>query len=79
MSDDRLRFAERRNMASDAQPYHGDATTQALPRPTGLTAAFTLKGVRQVKAITTALVTLWYRRTFFPPALQLKLQTRAAV
>ena len=29
-------------------------------------------------AITTALVTLWYRRTFFTPALQLTLQTHAA-
>ena len=29
-------------------------------------------------AITTAMVTLWYRRTFFTPALQLKLQTNAA-
>jgi len=29
-------------------------------------------------ALTTAMVTLWYRRTFFPPALQLKLQTNAA-
>ena len=39
-----------KNMVSGAQPYHGDATTHTLPRPTGLTAAFTLKGVRQVKA-----------------------------
>jgi len=29
-------------------------------------------------AITTAIVTLWYRRTFFTPALQLKLQTSAS-
>ena len=29
-------------------------------------------------AITTAIVTLWYRRTFFTPALQLTLQTHAA-
>ena len=29
-------------------------------------------------AITTAIVTLWYRRTFFTPALQLKLQTHGA-
>ncbi len=29
-------------------------------------------------AITTAIVTLWYRRTFFTPALQLKLQTHVA-
>ena len=29
-------------------------------------------------AITTAIVTLWYRRTFFTPALQLKLQTNAS-
>ncbi len=39
-----------RTMASGAQPYNGDSTTHILPRPTGLTAAFTLKGVRQVKA-----------------------------
>ena len=39
-----------KNMVSGAQPYHGDATTHTLPRPIGLTAAFTLKGVRQVKA-----------------------------
>lgn len=39
-----------KNMVSGAQPYHGDATTPTLPGPTGLTAAFTLKGVRQVKA-----------------------------
>ena len=30
-------------------------------------------------AITTAMVTLWYRQTFFPPALQLKLQANAAI
>ena len=30
-------------------------------------------------AITTAIVTLWYRRTFFTPALQLKLETKERV
>ena len=36
-------------MAS-VQPHHDASTTDTLPVPTGLTAAFTLKGVRQVKA-----------------------------
>src|SRR5438132_12388748 len=36
-------------MAS-VQPHHDASTTDTLPVPTGLTAAFMLKGVRQVKA-----------------------------
>ena len=30
-------------------------------------------------AMTTAIVTLWYRRTFFTPALQLKLETKERI
>jgi putative ABC transport system permease protein len=30
-------------------------------------------------AMTTAIVTLWYRRTFFTPAFQLKLETKERV
>jgi hypothetical protein len=30
-------------------------------------------------AMTTAIVTLWYRRTFFTPALQLRLETQESL
>src|SRR2546427_7502998 len=39
-----------KKMASSGQPHNDASTTNTLPMPTGPTAAFTLKGVRQVKA-----------------------------
>jgi putative ABC transport system ATP-binding protein len=41
---------ETKKMASGAQPHHSASTTKPLSIPPGLTAAFTLKGVRQAKA-----------------------------